>query len=283
MIPENLICPLCCAPLARREGALVCSGERVHSYDIASSGYVNLLPPGKMNNSKTGDGRDMLRARIGFLSGGYYDIISNTIADIIARECHGKDSISIIDAGCGEGYHLCNMASSLKEKFNLSSIGIDASKHGANMGAKAAKSKNVPAFFAAGNIFSLPVAEGSADALISMFAPIGGAEASRVLHDDGVLIVCASGVRHLWEMRSIIYDEPRENTKGIKCPEGFTLTDETVVSAKAFLPDGETVQNLFTMTPFYHRCPREGRERLMATQSLEVTVEAVIQTFRKAL
>ena len=248
---------------------------------MAASGYVNLLPPGKMNNAKTGDGKDMLRARVNFLSGGYYDIISNTVADIVDENI-AKDKLTVLDAGCGEGYHLCNITSKLMKHKQVCAIGVDASKHGADMGAKTARFKKLPAFFAAGNIFSLPVAENSCDAVISMFAPIPAEETARVLRDDGVLVVVASGVHHLWEMRSIIYDEPRENTKGIKCPEGFVLQSETKVSEKVSLPDNETIMNLFTMTPFYHRCPTEGRERLGKTNSLDITVEAVIQTFKKA-
>ncbi len=280
-IPKNLICPLCASPLSQNERSLHCGGEKVHCYDMAASGYVNLLPPGKMNNAKTGDGKEMLRARVNFLSGGYYDIISNTVAKIILENIP-KDKITVLDAGCGEGYHLCNIASKLSQSKKVRAIGIDASKHGADMGAKTARFKKVPAFFAAGNIFSMPVAESSCDAVVSMFAPIPAEEASRVLCDDGVLVVVASGVRHLWEMRSIIYDEPRENTKGIKCPEGFSLCGEEIVSTKVQLPDNETIMNLFTMTPFYHRCPKDGRERLEKTNELEITVEAVIQVFKKA-
>ncbi len=248
---------------------------------MAASGYVNLLPPGKMNNAKTGDGKEMLRARVNFLSGGYYDIISNAVADIIDANV-AKDKLTVLDAGCGEGYHLCNIASKLSENKKVCAIGLDASKHGADMGAKTARFKKLPAFFAAGNIFSMPIADNSCDAVVSMFAPIPASEADRVLRDDGILVVVASGVRHLWEMRSIIYDEPRENTKGIKCPEGFALSEEKIVSAKVKLPDNETIMNLFTMTPFYHRCPKDGRERLEATNKLEITVEAVIHVYKKA-
>ncbi len=280
-IPKNLICPLCASPLTKDERSLRCGGEKVHCYDMAASGYVNLLPPGKMNNAKTGDGKEMLRARVNFLSGGYYDIISNTVAELIADKIQ-KDSITVLDAGCGEGYHLCNIASGLSEGKKVRAIGIDASKHGADMGAKTARFKKLPAFFAAGNIFSMPIADHSCDAVVSMFAPIPAAEAQRVLADDGILVVVASGVHHLWEMRSIIYDEPRENNKGIKCPEGFVLAEEKIVSTKAKLPNNETIMNLFTMTPFYHRCPKDGREKLEKTESLEITVEAVIHVYKKA-
>ena len=234
-----------------------------------------------MNNAKTGDQKEMLRARVDFLSCGYYDIISNEIASLISLDANKKE-FTVLDAGCGEGYHLMNITKKLTEGgFSPTSIGIDASKHGADIGAKAAKKQELGTFFAAGNIFSLPVESGSCDYFISMFAPIPALEAARVLAPDGSLIVCASGIRHLWEMRSIIYDEPRENDKGIKCPDGFTVTNEVTVRGNVHLPDAKTVQNLFTMTPFYHRCPKDGRERLMNTDELDVTVEATIQVMKK--
>jgi len=39
--------------------------------------------------------------------------------------------------------------------------------------------------------------------------------------------------------------------------------------------------NLFTMTPFYYRTPKEGRARLMATESLSVSVMADLYVFTK--
>ena len=52
----------------------------------------------------------------------------------------------------------------------VSAIGIDASKHGADMGAKTARFKKLPAFFAAGNIFSMGKLEVSP--IISISTPI---------------------------------------------------------------------------------------------------------------
>lgn len=37
------ICPICAAPLAREGNIYRCPGG--HSYDVARSGYVHLLPP----------------------------------------------------------------------------------------------------------------------------------------------------------------------------------------------------------------------------------------------
>ena len=62
-LPKFVRCPICGAALTREGGSLYCGGERRHTYDIAKEGYVNLLPPGRAKNARTGDGADMIRAR----------------------------------------------------------------------------------------------------------------------------------------------------------------------------------------------------------------------------
>ena len=65
----NLRCPVCAGALEKRAGAYLC--PKNHSFDIAKSGYVNLL----LNSSQGhhGDDKLMVRARRDFLDKGYYD------------------------------------------------------------------------------------------------------------------------------------------------------------------------------------------------------------------
>ena len=64
----NLRCPVCAGALEKRAGAYLC--PKNHSFDIAKSGYVNLL----LNSSQGhhGDDKLMVRARRDFLDKGYY-------------------------------------------------------------------------------------------------------------------------------------------------------------------------------------------------------------------
>ena len=66
-MPE-LICPVCGAPLQREEK--ICRCERRHCFDLARSGYVNLLPPSPAGK-RHGDDKRMVAARTAFLSRGY--------------------------------------------------------------------------------------------------------------------------------------------------------------------------------------------------------------------
>ena len=83
VFPDILICPVCGAPLRRADGFLRCASG--HTYDLSRSGYANLLPPGKGRNAKTGDERDMIRARASFLRKGFYDPMDEEAADRVVE------------------------------------------------------------------------------------------------------------------------------------------------------------------------------------------------------
>ena len=283
-----LSCPHCGGVLRREGGSLLCDGRtgRKHCYDIAAAGYVNLLPPGKGGNAHTGDDAGMIAARSAFLRGGYYDCISDAAAEIAYKALReGRREIAFCDAGSGEGYHTRRMACRLAEVSGLPVIGcgIDASKKGAAAGAKGCRDlpDAVRLSFAAGNIFSLPVADDSLDVVFSLFAPIPAEEVTRTLRDDGILVVVAAGPRHLWELRCLLYDEPREGNVEAATPAGFVLSHKETVRKTVHIPHEADLQALFTMTPFYYRTPEAGRVRLSETPSLDVSVEADIYVFRK--
>ena len=283
-----LRCPLCGGVLLREGGSLLCDGHggRRHCYDVAKEGYVNLLPPGKKNNARTGDDAGMITARSVFLSSGCYDGISDTAADVCLAHLPEKEgAIAFCDAGAGEGYHTCRIARRLAQKSGraVEGCGVDASKKGAANGARLSRSAadGVSLSFVAGNIFALPVEDRSLSAVFSLFAPIPAAGAARTLRDDGVLIVVASAPRHLWEMRCLLYDDPREGNAEVTVPDGFALLDKTEVRTSVHIPDQRTLDALFTMTPFFYRTPAEGRARLASAGSLTVSVQADVYAFRK--
>ena len=66
----DLLCPVCGETLVREERVWHCKNR--HSFDVARSGYVNLLPP-SASGKRHGDDKHMVAARTAFLSRGYYD------------------------------------------------------------------------------------------------------------------------------------------------------------------------------------------------------------------
>lgn len=281
-LPTFVCCPHCKASMLREGGSLFCTGEKRHTYDIAKEGYVNLLPPGRAKNAHTGDGADMIRAREVFLAEGGYDRYSREAALIAADVLIEADEVSgctLIDAGCGEGRHTVNMAKALADALPamVTAAGFDASKFGVKAAAKRYVKGTVPEgvtpFFAAANIFSLPVRDGCADVFASLFAPLPEDEARRTLRRGGVLLICAAGAAHLSEMRQVLYETPIPSGGGAAVPEGFTTVREKIIEYPLELKTSEEIMALFTMTPFYHNAPAEGRAKLEALSSMTVTVQ----------
>ena len=291
---DILKCPLCGSKLNRCEKQLVC--VKGHSYDISSEGYANLLPPGRAGNSKSGDDREMLRSRHQFLTQGYYDGISNKLADILIRDVAG-DTITLCDMGCGEGYHMVNVSRRLQSTGKrVISFGFDASKHGASIGNRFIRQKELmpingigtevdsrsESYVIPANIFRLPVYDGVFSVAVSMFAPVSYEESHRILSDDGILITVSSGKEHLIELRRLIFDKVEMKEYE---PDGggiFTYYNHDHLSYMIHL-EKEDLIKLFKMTPFFYRTGQAGIDKLQNTEFLDVTVSVNYRMFRKAL
>jgi len=272
---EILICPICRKLLHKIGNSLKC--ENGHSYDVARSGYVNLLPPGKKSNAQTGDPEEMVIARRDFLARGFYDEYVRRCAALSRKYSEGDIEV-ILDAACGEGHHTCVLAKEMSTKFTL---GIDAAKKAADVAMKNAKRENLSdIMFAAGNIFSLPICDGSCDLVTVLFAPIPHGEAHRVLKDGGLLTVCSAGKDHLFELRRMIYDEVRIKETEVDCFDGFKLCERENISYGIHLSNGE-LNSLFMMTPFYMRSTAEAKARIQNAVEADVTVSVDCTVYRK--
>ena len=86
-------------------------------------------------------------------------------------------------------------------------------------------------------------------------------------------LICAAGGAHLGEMRSVLYENPIPSGGGAAVPEGLTTVKECFIEYPLELGTNEEIMALFTMTPFYHNAPPEGREKLEAMTSMTVTVQ----------
>lgn len=270
---DFLRCPICGCNFSRFENSLKC--EKGHSFDIASSGYINLLKPGKMNNAKAGDSKEMIKARSNFFLSGAYSNIRNKLCDIIGQY---KNDV-IIDAGCGEGYYTEGVA----DKFGVSSIiGFDMSKFGCEHGAKSARrmdKSNV--LYSVSSIFEMPIDDGCADIVINLFAPVANEEFLRVLATQGRLIVVSAGTKHLDGLKKILYSDVYDNEEKFPSYDGFELTGVENLKYDATISGYDTIYNLFTMTPYYHRTSLEDKEKLKNVNELNTTIEVNFAIYKK--
>lgn len=263
----HLRCPLCGEPLAFAEKSLVCSGARRHNFDRAKSGYVNL----NTHASSSGDDKEMAKARQAFLRRGYYAPLAKAIA-----EEAGSGSL-LVDAGCGEGYYTEIAAANFS-----AALGADLSKYALDLAAKSAKQKVLSdkLLYTTASVYTLPLADGSADCVINVFAPCVEQEYSRVLRNGGKLIVAAAGRDHLHSLKSVLYDtvipnEPRNDyPKDMHLAKAFSVTyDADIV--------GEDIRALFMMTPYFYRTPRERAEILHTMEILHTLLDFEVRVYTK--
>ncbi len=273
---DFLRCPICGAKLERKDNSFICEsadGGKRHCFDISSSGYSDL----SYRKGGAGDPKDAVRDRTLFLDKGYYEPLARELLKLCTM--HTDSSSFIVDAGCGEGYYSEFIASRCIESFLF---GADLSKHAAD---KASKRRNMRggdnSFYSVASIFSLPLARGCADAVVSMFAPIAESEFLRVLKDGGVLIIGVAGRNHLYELKSEIYDDVRLNDDRADMPANMEFAEKTNVSYIASIDNSEDIQRLFGMTPYKFRTSVKAYERLMRLNSLNVRIDVDFYVFRK--
>lgn len=272
-IEKHLMCPLCKNPLLRQDNCLKCIKN--HSFDFAKSGYINLLNPGKKNNARAGDSKEMIRARSLFFSSGAYSKIRDTLCDIVK----GFSPRVIADAGCGEGYYTTKIATECKDAVVF---GFDMSKFGTEHASKNDKNAGITnTLYSVSNIFDLPLNDGEADVIVNMFAPVANEEFSRVLGEGGHLIIGVAGEHHLEGLKRVIYDNVYLNEVSDHSYEGFELVEVRNLKYEADIVSKETIWALFQMTPYYHRTSLADKEKLDHVDKISTTVEVDFYIFKK--
>lgn len=268
-----LICPHCGAPLKREQHALRCPYG--HSYDIARSGYCNLLQSTRAGDH-TGDSKDMVLARRQFLDGGYYAQLAEGLCRRAEQLTEGKTQVHFVDAGCGEGYYTRQLTQMLLQKGKLSdSVGIDISKSATQYAAKRDKHTQ----YVTGSAYHMPLADHCADLICSIFSPTPAAEFQRVLRQDGAVLCAVPGAEHLWELKCAVYDTPYQNREEKHQLDGYQMIDRHKITYSVHIGNARDIQTLFAMTPYAHRTPRRGMERLQALEELDVTLSFLLLTF----
>src|SRR5262245_40967468 len=114
-----LVCTVrdCRMELVREGRRLVCG--RGHSFDIARSGYINLLQPQERRSKQPGDTVAAFEARRRLHDRGATAPLLAGIADLL-RPAAGD---VVLDAGCGDGYYLGTLA----RQFGFHGHGVDIS------------------------------------------------------------------------------------------------------------------------------------------------------------
>jgi 23S rRNA (guanine745-N1)-methyltransferase len=167
---------------------MVCA--RGHSFDIARSGYVNLLQPQDSRSRAPGDSAAAVAARRRLHDTGVTEPLARGI-----REIAGASSVdSVLDVGCGDGFYL----GSVTRAAGCAGSGVDI----ALAAVDAAARRNTECQWVVANADRfVPWSEKSFSVVMSITGRMNPAEFGRVLREDGRLLVALPSPEDLIELR----------------------------------------------------------------------------------
>lgn len=187
---EMLICPVrnCRQRLQRDARRLACA--RGHSFDLARSGYANLLQPQDRRSRQPGDTAAAIAARRRLHDRG----VTAPLLDAVVETLRPSTSDAVLDAGCGEGFYLGN----LSRLAGCSGHGVDISA----LAIEAAARRYPECEWIVANADRIvPYADRSFSIVMSITARMNSAEFRRVLHENGRLLIALPAPGDLIELR----------------------------------------------------------------------------------
>jgi len=253
----------CGAALARRERSLVCA--RGHAFDVAKSGYVNLLQPQDRRSLAAGDARAEVEARARGLAAG----LGRALDDELARIVGGLDlraGALALDLGAGSGERLAALCAA----HTLEGLGLDLSVAAVE---RAVRSFPAQSWIVANADRHLPLLGGSVDLVLSLHGRRNPAECARVLTKDGFLLAALPAPDDLLELRALVqgHGAERERVSGFLAEHEalFTLRTRTVARQRTRCTRAQLLDLLAGTYRGARRSTAEAVERL---GELEVTL-----------
>lgn len=224
-----LLCPVrdCRLLLERAGRRMVCAHG--HSFDIARSGYLNLLQPQQRRSRQPGDTAEAVAARRRLHDRG----VTRPLLEAIQEMLDASARDAVLDAGCGEGFYLGSLA--LRTGFDAHGVDISAKA----VDAAARRYPPSPGRFewvVANADHSLPYAGAVFSIVLSITARRNPAEFSRVLRDGGRLLVALPAPEDLIELRGRGRDRVERTVEALA--PYFRLTGRRRVITAAALDAG---------------------------------------------
>jgi len=253
-----LLCSVrgCRMPLVREARRVVC--PRGHSFDIARSGYINLLQPQERRSRHPGDSAEAVAARRRLHDRGVTALQAQAIAEIVAAS---PDDI-VLDAGCGEGFYLAALA----RETPFDGHGVDISVPAVNLAARRYPPVEGQCEWIVANADRfVPYADGSFSIILSITARMNPGEFRRVLRDDGRLLVAVSAPDDLIELRGAGRDRVPRAIETFA--NGFALADQRRITTSADLDAGAVDDVLHSI---YRPMRSQPVEAMRVTFSLDL-------------
>jgi 23S rRNA (guanine745-N1)-methyltransferase len=258
----TLACPVegCRRPLLREGGGLRCA--RAHTFDLARSGYVNLLQPRDRRSARPGDAPAALAARSRLLARGVETAVTEAVRALVAVDSDG----AVLDVGCGAG----DFVAALADRSGVEGHGLDLAVRAIDAAARRHPALH---WVVANADRALPYADGSFSLLTSINARRNPAEFRRVLRDGGVLLLVVPAPDDLVELRERVLGEGIARDR---VPAAIAEFEPRVARARheriRHTPPPDAAAARDAMAGSYRAGRASRRGRLEALPDLEVTL-----------
>jgi 23S rRNA (guanine745-N1)-methyltransferase len=163
---------------------------RGHSFDVAKSGYVNLLQPQERRSKQPGDTAEAVEARRRLHDRGLTEPLLRGIGDLLAA---APEDV-VLDAGCGDGFYLGRLA----QEQGFTACGVDISIPAVDL---AARRYPKVQWLVANADRAIPCVDGTFNGVLSITARMNAPEFRRVLKEGGRLLVAIPAPDDLIELR----------------------------------------------------------------------------------
>jgi 23S rRNA (guanine745-N1)-methyltransferase len=262
-------CPVCAGELSAADGSLRCDSG--HSFDVARQGYVNLVPG-------NGDSAEMVEAREAFLGAGHFRPITGAL---VAEAMDIEASGAVVDVGAGTGHHLAYVLATPPERPG---IALDTSTAALR---RAARIHPRAAAVGADAWKPLPLRDGIAAIVLSVFAPRNPDELARILVPGGSLLAVTPTTRHLAELVGplgllSVPDEKADRLDERLAPR-FELAERRAIEHSMFLAHDEMSQLVRMGPSAWHLdegaiASRLGQLADPTTVTMSVTLSRYVRT-----
>lgn len=247
---------------------------RGHVFDVARSGYTNLLQPQDRRSKIPGDPKDAVLARRRFLEAGHGAFLLRALLEEIGGMSL-PDRPAVLDVGCGEGFFLGSLAG----EREMEAHGVDLSVPAIDL---AARRWPEVSWWVVNADRALPFGAGSFDLALSIAGRRPAAELARVLKPAGRLLVAVPAEDDLVELREAVQGEGVLRSRLEKAVEelsgAFEMEARRAVRTVERL-DAAAVRDALAST--YRGARASQREKVEAIGGMDVTLSFDLAFLRR--
>ena len=286
MADTRLACTVrgCGRALERAERTFTCANG--HAYDVARSGYINLLQPQDRRSTEAGDAKDLVTARSRLFAAhvgrAIVDaVVTASVGAVVGAIVEQVDALNlpamplVVDLGSGSG----DVLDAISRAGGIAGIGIDLSAAAAD---HAARRYPALTWVVANADRRLPLLDGSTALVLSLHGRRNPAECSRILAPGGFLLVAVPAHDDLIELRASVQGlgVERDRTEALIAEhEPFLTLVSRQTARERRRVEGDVLRDLLRTT--YRGARQRAAPLVEALDAMEVTLASELVLFRR--